>query len=227
MADACHGRSGQRADGIESKTAPGLQPDLGPDIRLHLATKSNLVDQSSQYLNAITGVAADLSKHEAISLYVPNRSIFENLGRRVDDRPNDMFGTYCGRDCAVRIQRPQRRAAVLALATLEVPPRNSILQCQQRCARIEQPAKSWCECIDLVRFYSEEHDVKGTAQSVRFNEVTVPDFSHLTVKTNHSETIASQFSQARPAVYKGHGVAIVRKCSTKQAADSACAQHAN
>jgi hypothetical protein len=78
-----------------------------------------------------------------------------------------------------------------------------------------------------MRFYSQEHDVKGTANPIRVNEVTVLDDSHFTIQTNHSETIAPQFSQARPAVYKGHGVAIVRKCSTKQAADSACAQHAN
>jgi hypothetical protein len=78
-----------------------------------------------------------------------------------------------------------------------------------------------------VRFYGEEHDVKATTQPLRFNEVAVPGNSHLTIQTDYSESVASQFSQARPVVYKCHGVAFVCKCSTKQAANSACAQHAD
>ena len=65
-----------------------------------------------------------------------------------------------------------------------------------------------------MRFYSQEHDVEGAADSIRVNEVTVLDDRHLTIRSNHSETIASQFSEAQPAVYECHGVTTVRECST-------------
>jgi hypothetical protein len=78
-----------------------------------------------------------------------------------------------------------------------------------------------------VRFYGEEDDVKTTTQPLRFNEVAVPGNSHLTIQTDYSESVASQFSQARAVVHECHGVAFVRECSTKQAANGACAQHAD
>ena len=69
---------------------------------------------------------------------MPNRPVVENFGSRIDYRSDDMFRRHGSRDCAVGIERPQRRAAVWALAALEVPPRKSVLQCQERRIRPEE-----------------------------------------------------------------------------------------
>jgi hypothetical protein len=104
----------------------------------------------------------ELTDRKAVALDVTDHAGLDELSGRIGDAPDDGSRIDAARDRAVDISGAQHAPGVCARVSLEVPPRNAVLQREHACVIRERRIEGIERRPDLVRLDSEHDQVDGS-----------------------------------------------------------------
>ncbi len=119
---------GERADGIEGKISPQLEPYLGADVVENERLEAGVLEQSHHLFRPLRVHAVELAHGKTVALHVLDDPRRHDFARRINDAAQNSFGIDSGGDFSARVHRLHRAVFVRHVEALEIPPGNSVLQ---------------------------------------------------------------------------------------------------
>ncbi|MCY1201915.1 hypothetical protein D9M72_133880 [compost metagenome] len=129
---------GQRADRVEAKVAPQLQPDLVADVVAHRRLQVGRHHHFAEPGHAGRTAAVRLAQREFLAIHMLDHAGRHDFGSRIDHAADRALRPQAAPLPAARVDAFQRRARQLAAVLVEVPVRNAIDAGHDRGFRAQQ-----------------------------------------------------------------------------------------